>query len=140
MYYNITRVDYFYTSVKDQPGEAYKVLTALADQGINLLAFNAVPLGSSGTQFSLFPENTQLLISIADKAGIELQGPNPALLIQGYDEIGALAEIHKKLFDADINIYSGDCVTSGKGTFAYVVYLRPDEYDRALSVLSENLG
>ncbi|NWF89727.1 MAG: hypothetical protein HXY50_09740 [Ignavibacteriaceae bacterium] len=137
MYYNITRVDYFYTTVKDQPGEAYKVLTALAELGVNLLAFNAVPLGSSGAQFSLFPENTQLLMDIAEKAGISLQGPNPALLIQGEDEIGALAEIHQKLYSADINIYSGNCVTSGKGTFAYLVYLRPDEYDRALSVLEE---
>lgn len=137
MYYNINRVDYFYTTVKDQPGEAYKLLTALADLGVNLVAFNAVPLGSSGAQFSLFPENTELLMSVANKANINLQGPNPALLIQGEDEIGALAEIHEKLYNANINIYSGNCITSGRGTFAYLVYLRPDEYQKALEVLSQ---
>jgi len=135
MYYHINRVDYFYTTVKDQPGEAYKLLTALADLGVNLLAFNAIPLGSAGAQVSLFPEDSTLLTSIASKAGITLDGPNPALLIQGDDNVGVLAEIHQKLFAADINVYSANCVTTGKGTFGYLVYLRPDEYDKALSAL-----
>lgn len=38
------RVEYFYTTVSDQPGEAYKLLQALADLEINLLAFTAVPV------------------------------------------------------------------------------------------------
>jgi predicted amino acid-binding ACT domain protein len=135
MYYNVNRVDYFYTTVKDQPGEAYKLLSALADLGVNLFAFNAVPLGSAGAQLSLFPQDSELLTSIAKKSGIKLEGPNPALLIQGDDDIGVLAEIHQKLFNANINVYSAIGVTTGKGTFGYLVYLRPDEYDRALSAL-----
>lgn len=135
MFYSINRVDYFYTTVKDQPGEAYKLLSALADLGVNLLAFNAIPLGSAGAQLSLFPEDSSLLTTIAKKASIVLEGPNPALLIQGDDNIGVLAEIHQKLFNADINVYSANCVTTGKGTFGYLVYLRPDEYDRALEAL-----
>jgi hypothetical protein len=135
MYYNINRVDYFYTTVKDQPGEAFKLLSSLADLGVNLLAFNAIPLGAAGAQLSLFPEDSSLLISIAKKANIQLEGPNPALLIQGDDKIGVLAEIHQKLFTADINVYSAICVTTGKGTFGYLVYLKPDDYDKALSAL-----
>ncbi len=135
MYYKIHKVDYFYTTVKDQPGEAYKLLTALADLGVNLLAFNAIPLGSAAAQISLFPEDSMLFVDITKKAGIKIEGPNPALLIQGDDEIGVLAEIHQKLYSADINVYSANCVTTGKGTFGYLIYLSPDEYDRALSVL-----
>ena len=30
---SVRRVDYFTTTVTDQPGEAYKLLTALADLG-----------------------------------------------------------------------------------------------------------
>ena len=135
MYYSVNRVDYFYTTVKDQPGEAYKLLSALADLGVNLLAFNAVPLGSAGAQLSLFPEDSALLTTIAKKSGITLEGPNPALLIQGDDKIGVLAEIHQKLYEADINVYSAICVTTGKGTFGYLVYLKPDEYNRALKAL-----
>ena len=38
MAFNIRRIDYFYTTVKDQPGEAYKVLSLLASLGINPVA------------------------------------------------------------------------------------------------------
>ena len=45
----IRRVDYFYTMIQDQPGEAYKLLSRLADLGVNLLAFTAVPTGPQHT-------------------------------------------------------------------------------------------
>lgn len=135
MYYNVKSVEYFYTTVKDQPGEAYKLLSTLADLGVNLLAFNAVPLGSAGAQLSLFPKESAQLLSVTKNAGIVLEGPNPALLIQGDDDLGVLAEIHKKLYSVDINVYSAIGVTSGKGAFGYLVYLRPDEYSKALKAL-----
>lgn len=137
MYYNVKRLDYFYTTVKDQPGEAYKLLSTLADLGVNLLAFNAVPLGSAGAQLSLFPQDSSQLTSVTNKAGIVLEGPNPALLIQGDDDLGVLAEIHQKLFSVDINVYSAIGVTCGKGAFGYLVYLRPDEYSKALKALDK---
>ena len=43
MGYSICPVEYFYATVMDEPGEAYRVLSALADRGVNLLAFTAVP-------------------------------------------------------------------------------------------------
>ena len=45
MSYRIRRVEYYHATVVDQPGEAYKVLSTLADLGVNLLAFTAVPAG-----------------------------------------------------------------------------------------------
>lgn len=77
---NIRRVEYFYTSVEDQPGKAYKLLSQLADIGVNLLAFTAI-------------------------------------LVQGDDELGALKEIHKKLFQVNVNVYASNGVTDGKGSF-----------------------
>jgi prephenate dehydratase len=41
----IQRVQYFYTQVPDKPGEGAKVLGALKEAGINLLAFVAFPNG-----------------------------------------------------------------------------------------------
>lgn len=43
MAFEIRRVYYFYTTVKDQPGEAYKLLSLLARMGIKLLAFTGFP-------------------------------------------------------------------------------------------------
>jgi prephenate dehydratase len=38
MTYQVRRAEYFYTTVRDEPGEALKLLTLLAERGINLLA------------------------------------------------------------------------------------------------------
>jgi hypothetical protein len=135
MAFNIRRADYFYATVKDQPGEGYKLLTELADMGINLLAFTAVPLGPMHTQLTLFPADTPKMKNEAGKAGLALDGPHPALLVQGDDELGALANIHVKLYEAHVNVYASSGVTDGKGSFGYVLYIRPEEYDRAVSAL-----
>lgn len=132
----IKKVDYYYCSVEDQPGESYKLLSFLAKVGVNLYAFTAVPTGLFRTQFTLFPQEPSRLVAEAKKANINIAGPNPAFLIQGDDEIGALVDIHHKLFEANINVYSSNAVTDGKGSFGYVMYVSPEQYKRA----SEALG
>jgi len=131
----IQKVEYFYTSVQDQPGEAYKLLGQLENIGVNLLAFTAIPMGPERTQFTLFPEDTNKLQQAANKAGFSLDGPHPALLVQGDDELGALTGLHKKLYQANVNIYTSSGVTDGKGSFGYVLYVRPEEMDKAVSAL-----
>ncbi len=131
----ILRAEYFYTSVQDQPGEAYKLLGQLEIIGVNLLAFTAIPMGPERTQFTLFPEDTNNLQQAAEKAGFSLDGPHPALLVQGDDELGALTDLHKKLYQANVNVYTSSGVTDGKGSFGYVLYIRPEEMDRAVSAL-----
>jgi hypothetical protein len=135
MAFRIQRVSYFYTTVEDRPGEAYKLLNMLADIGINLLAFNAVPVGPLRTQLTLFPDDPQKLVAEARKAGIHLDGPHSALLAQGDDELGALAGIHEMLFQANVNVFASNCVTDGSGSYGYVIYVRPEEYDRATEAL-----
>lgn len=58
MSFTIRPVDYFYTTIRDQPGEAYNLLSQLAGLGVNLLAFSGIPLGPMHTQLTLFPEDT----------------------------------------------------------------------------------
>ena len=135
MAFNIRRVDYFYTRVKDQPGEAYNVLSKLADLGVNLLAFIGVPMGPAITQLTLFPEVSAKLTEVAEMAGMRLDGPHRALLIQGDDELGVLASVHEKLYQADVNVYASYCVADGRGSFGYVIYVRPDKYERAVAAL-----
>ena len=89
MAYRIRRVEYFHATVVDQPGEAYKILSALAGLGVNLLGFTAVPIGPDHTQITLFPEDPGKMKSEAQKAGMALDGPHRALLVQGDDELGA---------------------------------------------------
>jgi hypothetical protein len=135
MAFKIRRVDYFYTTVKDQPGEGYRLLSQLADQGVNLFALTAVPIGPLHTQLTLFPEDTRLLAAAAEKAGLPLDGPHPALLVQGDDKLGALAGIHERLYEENVNVYASSGVTDGRGSYGYVLYVRPEEYETAAKAL-----
>jgi hypothetical protein len=131
----IRRVDYFNTTIRDRPGEGYKLLAQLAEMGLNLLAFTAVPVGPSSTQLTLFPEDSRRMVSAAQRAGMALDGPHPAFLVQGDDELGALAGIHQELYRADVNISASSGVTDGRGAFGYVIYVRSEDFDRAAAAL-----
>ena len=132
----IKRVHYFYVTVRDRPGEAFKLLSMLADSGVNLLGFSAVPTGPMSTQLTLIPEDVTHFKTQTQQAGIALDGPYPALLVQGDDVVGALSGIHERLYDAGVNVYASSAVTSSKGTYGYILYVRPEEHERA----SEALG
>ena len=55
----IRRVQYFYAMVKDQPGEAYRLMTQLASSEVSLMAFKAIPMGPGLTQLVLFPDDVE---------------------------------------------------------------------------------
>lgn len=131
MAYTIRAVDYYSTTVQDQPGEAYKLLSQLAEVGINLLAFTAVPIGPSRAHLTLFADDNELLLETARKANMPLDGPTPAILVQGDDSLGALAQIHEKLARAEVNVFASSAVTDGRGSYGYVIYVRPEECERA---------
>jgi predicted amino acid-binding ACT domain protein len=128
-------VEYFNTNVRDQPGAAYDILSKVAGARVNLLAFSAIPTGLDSTQLVLFPDHGKDLARVAEGMGLHLIGPNRAFLIQGEDQLGAFADIHRKLSSAEINIYASSGVTDGREGFGYIVYVRPEEFDRASKIL-----
>lgn len=131
----IRRVQYFYSTVRNRPGEGLRVLSDLAEADVNLLAFTAIPVGPDHTQVTLFPESPQRLHRMAEQTGMVLTEPESALLIQGDDHLGALEEIHRKLYDARVNIYASTGVTDGRGGYGYVLYVRPAEFEAAARAL-----
>lgn len=135
MAFQIRRVTYFYATVEDRPGEGYQLLSRLADLGVNMLAFTGVPVGPTRIQFTIFPEDRAKLQTAAAEARISMDGPHPAFLVQGDDELGALAGIHEQLYRAQVSVYASNGVTDGRGTFGYVLYVRPEEFDAAARAL-----
>jgi hypothetical protein len=135
MSFEVRRVEYFYTTVRDEPGQGYELLATLGRLGVNLLAFNAVPIGPERVQLALFPDDPRKLETEARKAGLHLEGPHPALVVQGDDELGALAGIHAKLRQSGVSVYASAGVTDGRGGFGYVMYLRPETVAAALEAL-----
>ena len=71
----------------------------------------------------------------AEKAGFEVTGPQHALVITGDDRLGSIAEIHRKLYDARINVYASTGVTAECGRFGYIVYVKDQDYEAAINVL-----
>lgn len=94
-----------------------------------------MPVGPNHTQLTLFPEATEKLEAEARRAGLAVDGPHPALLVQGDDELGALARIHEKIYAANVNVYASSGVSDGRGSFGYVIYVRPEDFERAAVAL-----
>ncbi len=135
MAFTIRAVDYFYANVRDELGAAYRVLSQLAGRGVNLLAFTAVPTGPALAQVSLFPEDPGKLVAEARSAGLQLDGPHHAFLVQGDDELGAFASVHERLFAAGVDVYASSGVTDARGAFGYIVYVREDQFENAVTAL-----
>ena len=131
MAYTIRRADYFYAAVDDHPGEAYELLSQLAGQGVNLIAITALPTGPMRTQLTLFPQDPARMRNAAQKAGIALDGPHRALLVQGDDEVGVLARLHSKLHHANVDMYASSGVTDGRGGYGHVIYVGPEHFEKA---------
>ena len=131
----IRRVDCYDATVKDVPGEGYRVLSLLESEGVNLLAFNAVPMGDDETRLMLFAEESDQLQQVAERVRLDLGEAQHALLVQGDDHLGALAEIHRKVYDAEVNVFASWGVTDGQGHYGYVMWVRPERFEEAASAL-----
>ncbi|HPF70207.1 MAG TPA: hypothetical protein PLQ13_06000 [Candidatus Krumholzibacteria bacterium] len=131
----IYSVDYYYTTVDDRPGQGCRFLETMASEEVNLLAFNAFPVGRDRTQLVIYPLNATWLGDLARHEGLRLVGPHHAFMVHGDDELGALVGIHQRLCDADINVSSSNGITDGRGGYRYIMHVHPEDYVRALEVL-----
>jgi len=132
---DIKKVEYFNFTIGDHAGEGAELLSRFAGAGINLLAFKAVPLENGRTHFTLFPDNGSKIRDAAKKSGLALDGPYPALLIQGDDQSGALADIYEKLAQANITVNESSGIADINGAYGVVLYLNEEDCEKALAVL-----
>ena len=134
---DIKKVEHYNFTVGDHAGEGSKLLALFADAGINLLAFKAIPLESGLTRFTLFPDNGSKMSAAAKKSGLELDGPYPALLIEGDDQSGALADIYEKLSQAHVNVNESSGIADINGAYGVVLYLNEEDCKKAMAVLEK---
>jgi hypothetical protein len=102
---------------------------------VNLVAFTAFPVGGGKAQLDFIPESPAQLQKAAADAHVDLVGPKNAFLIQGDDRIGALHQYHLKLANAGINVRASNGTCGGTGTFGFVLWVSPEDYERAASAL-----
>ena len=132
----VKSVDYYYVTVQDEPGEGTRILSALKDSGVNLVAFLGFPLGDGRSQLDLVPEDSQSLVEAAQRSGITLSDAKRALMIQGNDRVGVVAEITAKLADANINLTAAAATVAGSGRYGMIVWVAPADHERAAQLLA----
>ena len=135
MQLTVRTVEYFYVRVEDHWENGYELLARLASEEVSLLAFSAVPFGPNHIELTIFPERSDKFAELAKKLGWVAAGPQHALLVQGDDQLGALADIQRMLLEAGVKIYASSGVTDGSGRYGYVIYFREDDYQRAARAL-----
>lgn len=135
MAFEIKRADYFHLTVPAEPDKACRLLHDFAELGVNLLAFSAVPIGPETTQLTVFPEDAAKLKAVAKRERLDLDGPHGALMFLGDDELGALAKVHERLREAGVDVYASSGMADGHGKFGYVVYVRGQALERAVTAL-----
>jgi len=131
----VRAVEYFTTTLHGPPDSAYQLLSRLAGGGVSLMAFNAIPAGIQSMQLVLFPEDSAVLEAVAREQRLDLSGPDRAILIQGDDELGALARLHEQLAQAGVQPYASAGLTDRTGGYGYIVYVRGDQFAAAAAAL-----
>ena len=129
------RVEYYYVTVPDTPGEGQRILAALKDSGVNLLAFLGFPLGDGQSQIDLVPEDPASLREAAERAGVTLSEAKQAFLIQGDDRVGAVADTTAKLAEANISLTAAAATRAGAGRYGMIVWVPAADYERAAQAL-----
>jgi hypothetical protein len=128
-------VEYYYVTVPDAPGEGQRILSALKERGVNLLAYLGFPLGGGRSQIDLVPEDPESLKEVAQQAGITLSDAKRAFLIQGDDRVGAVADITAKLAEANINVTAAAATGAGSGRYGMILWVAQADYERAAEAL-----
>ena len=131
---SVRKVDYFSMAVSDKAGEGVKMLTVLAEGGVNLLAFTGFPRGKKA-QMDFIPEDSKKFNAVAKKAGWKPNSRKAGFLLQGDDRTGALLDHLKKLADAGIKVTAMDAVMAGEGRFGAILWVKPESVSKTAKLL-----
>jgi hypothetical protein len=131
----IRKVEYAYFTVANRSGEAARILEALRDSNLNLLAFSGFPQGRNKAQIDLVTDDIDALKAVAKRFKWKLSRPKRAFLAHGTDEVGAALPPIAKMAGAKINVIAADAVAAGEGRFGMLFWVAPRDYNRAAKLL-----
>jgi hypothetical protein len=131
----IRMVEYAYVTAASRPGEAARILEALRDANVNLLAFSGFPQGRNRAQIDVVTDNIAGLKATAKRHKWKLSRIKRAFLAQGADEVGAALPAIAKIAGAKINVIAADAVAAGDGRFGMLFWVAPRDYKRAAKLL-----
>jgi hypothetical protein len=128
-------VEHYSASILNKVGEGARVLGALRDAGVNLIAFWGYKHGAGKAKLEFIPEDSATFVAAAKQAKLRLR-KSAALYIHGDDRPGAVADILAKLARAHINVAAVQAVCGGGGTYGTIVFLPQTAAREAASALA----
>ncbi len=131
----VQRVDYLYVTVGDTPGEGDRILSALREKSVNLLAYLGFPAGGGRSQIDLVADDADALRQALEEAGLSASETKRAFLIEGEDRLGAVAETTTKLAQANVNVTAAAATRAGSGRYGMILWVAPADYERAADAL-----
>ena len=131
----IRRVEHYSAGIPNKVGEGARVLRALRDAGVNLIAFWGYQYRAGHGQLEFIPENGAAFVAAAKQAKIKVSKKRTALYFHGEDRPGAIADVLEKLAAARINLGAVQAVCGGAGRYGAVLFLPPTAARKAARVL-----
>jgi len=131
----VRKVAYVDIKVPRRAGEGAKVLRALKDAGVNLLAFTGFPDRGGKAQIDIVTDDLAGVRRVARSEGWRPSPVKKGLLVQGNDEVGAVYRQLRKLADARIRVTAVDAVAAGKGRYGMILWVKPRDHARAARAL-----
>ena len=131
----IKRIDYYYATIADKPGEGARLLATLNEAGVNLIGVSAFPHGARRSQLDLIPADGAAFTKAAKAAGLKLSAKKSGFLIQGDDRQGAVGDVLKKLAAANINVTSAQVFCAGSGRYGGMVWVKAPDVRKAAKAL-----
>src|SRR5258708_39883041 len=131
----IRRMDYFYAMVNDKPGQAVKIVEALAADGVGMVAFSGFRQGKKKSQIVFVPEDAKAFRKLAKKMGLDISKTKTGFLLQGEDKTGALSRVFGRPAKKKINVTAIDAVASGAGRYGAVLWVKQKHVKKAAKAL-----
>ena len=131
----VKKVNYCYPVVPNRAGQGVRILSELAREGVDLIAYSGFPAGGGKSQLDLVLEDMGALRRLARRNGWRLSKVKKGFLIQGSDKVGAVNRHLQKLAAAKINVTAADGVAAGQGRYGMILWVKPRDYARAARAL-----
>ncbi|MGC9952683.1 MAG: hypothetical protein ABSD21_00180 [Rhizomicrobium sp.] len=134
MAHTLRKIGYFSVGTPHAAGRGLRILAALRDAGVNLLAYKGFPSGRKA-QLDFVPADPARFRAAARRIKLRLSPKKIAFLLQGDDTVGALTGILSKLAKARVNITALDAVVAGKGRFGAIFWVKPKNVAKTAKLL-----
>jgi hypothetical protein len=130
----LRKIGYFSVEARHTPGQGLRILAALRDAGVNLLAYSGFPSGGKA-QLNFVPAEPARFKAVTRKIKLKTSPKKIAFLLQGDDKVGALTGILSTLAKARINLTALTAVTAGAGRFGAIFWVKPKNVTKTAKLL-----